>query len=681
MKYSKRILQSSKDQITFRHWTNKPYAVFNSLKRIIKIAVLNVIYSLLTIGSATSFAQEDSLRVDKKLDLDEIEVVSTAEPLVFNQQARIISLVSKKDILQSPQDDIAGILSKLRALDIRERGGFGVQSDVSIRGSSFDQVLILLNGIAISDPQTGHFNLNLPIVSQAIERIEVLEGSAARVYGANAFAGAINIVTQPSDRNKIQIKTEGGQNAYYSLGAAINFASRRSRTFLSLQKSASDGYMENTDFRLNNLFFQSIWIANNFNIDIQFGLQQKQFGANGFYSAKYPLQYEYNKAYTGSVNLNFGRKLISKMSLFWRQHQDQWVLTREDPSIYQNFHQTGVYGLKTTHRFISALGKTQLGTEIKSESIWSSSLGETQQELKPVPWDNAYYFSRYYKRTNESVFLDHQVQFGTRFYTGFGFLVNWNSEYAQDVKIYPGIDMSYTYNSTIKIIASLNQAMRLPTFTDLYYSGPANLGNANLLPENATSFEVGLKFQKNDIQADALYFSRLGKNTIDWVWLEEIGKWQTENIIEQRVSGIETSLNYTPSGSGLLESAYLNYTYLNSISKEIPELTKYASTHLKHQLNLGASIHLLSHLYTSFSLSYRDRVGNYQTYDFVNLQYHEVAYKTVLLTDVKLRYEQNQYTLYAEGLNLFNQKYFEYGVLQAGIWFKAGISINLEAKK
>ena len=191
MKQPKTRIFREQQLMTFRKWTNKPYAVFNSLKRIIKIAILNVSYSLLALGAATSFAQEDSLRIDKKLELEEIEIISAVEPLVFSQQARIVNLVSKQDIIRSVQNDIAGILSQQRAIDIRQRGGFGVQSDVAIRGSSFDQVLVLLNGIPFSDAQTGHFNLNLPIISHSIERIEVLEGSAARVYGANAFAGAV----------------------------------------------------------------------------------------------------------------------------------------------------------------------------------------------------------------------------------------------------------------------------------------------------------------------------------------------------------------------------------------------------------------------------------------------------------------------------------------------------------
>ncbi|MCD6090503.1 MAG: TonB-dependent receptor [Bacteroidales bacterium] len=667
--------------VIFRKWTNKSYAVFNSLKRIIKIASLNVAYSLLALGTATSFAQEDSLRIDKKLELEEIEIISAIEPLVFSQQARLINVISKQEILRSGQQDVASILSQQRALDIRQRGGFGIQSDISLRASSFDQVLILLNGIPLSDAQTGHFSLNLPVVAQAIQRIEIIEGSAARIYGANAFAGAVNIVTQPSSKNQIQITSEGGQNAYYNLGASVNFAKGKNRTFLSYQKLGSDGYMENTDFQTNNFFMQSQWIADKYSFDFQLGAQKKKFGANGFYSAKYPLQYEYNNAYNGNANLNFGKQLVSRISMFWRRHQDQWVLTRENPSIYQNFHQTDTYGLKTNHRFLSKLGKTQIGTEIKSESIWSTSLGETQEESMPVPWNADYSFSRYFERSNASIFIDHQLNLDSRFYAAFGFLINWNSDYSQKLKIYPGIDLSYSITKKLKIIGSINQAMRLPTFTDLYYSGPANMGNTQLLPEKATSFELGLKYLQSNIQANLVYFSRLGKDVIDWVWLEDIEKWQTQNILEQNVSGIEVGIDYAPFHSSILHNIYLNYNYLDVKFKEIPQLTKYANTHLKHQLNFGGTLKLTSSLFASFSINYRDRVGVFQSYDFDNQEYQEEPYKAVLLANAKLYYERKYYTLFVDGLNLFDQKYFENGVLQPETWLKAGVTINLEAKR
>lgn len=660
----------------FKRWTNKPFAVFNSLKRTIKIAVLGLTYSLLSLAASTSFAQSDSLRIDKKLELDEIEIISATEPLIFSQQARLVTLITKQDILRSSQSEIAGLLCFQKAIDIRSRGGFGVQSDISIRGSSFDQVLVLLNGFPISNAQTGHFSLNIPMISSAIERIEVLEGSAARIYGTNAYAGAVNIVTHPSNDKKVQLTAQVGENNYFNLGAFVNIATKKNKTFLSFQKSASDGYMENTDFRIKNFYLQSLWLERNYQLDLQLGFQQKDFGANGFYSAKYPLQYEYNTAYNGNFSLLTGKRFVSRFGFFWNRHQDQWVLNRENPAFYQNFHQLEMVGFKSNHRFSNAWGKTQIGVELKTEAIWSTKLGETQVEPKPVPWNAEYSFNYFAKRENASIFIDQQISLLPKFYTAFGFLANWNL----DSKFYffPGIDLSYELTKKWKFFSSLNQGMRLPTFTDLYYSDPSNIGNPALLAEKATSFEIGFKMNHQQLFIDVAYFLRNGKNSIDWVWLEAIEKWQTQNILEQNSQGIETSIKWSnPFEKRLLRELSVNYSFIDVRLKEAPQLAKYASTHLKHQLNLSAFFQLSSHLESKMELSYRDRVGVFQSYDFETLQYQEIAYKEVFLLNAKLSYSQSLFTVFVDGMNLLNSHYFENGVMQAGRWVKGGLIFNL----
>lgn len=668
-------------EMTFRKWTNKPYAVFNSLKKIIKIARLNVTYSLVLVGTATSFAQTDSLRIDKRLELTEYEIISTVEPLIFNQKARIVNVISKTDILQSGHSDIAGIIKFEHGMDIRQRGGFGIQNDISLRGSTFDQVLVLINGIPFSDAQTGHFNLNLPLSSENIERVEIIEGAAARIYGPNAFAGAINIVTQPSGKNTVNIRTEIGEYGYYNGLAMINLAGKRNRTTVSYQKSSSKGYMENTDFQLQNFFIQSLFISKKFNVDVQLGANTKEFGANGFYSAKYPLQFEKNALYFGNTSLNFGKKLITLTSIFWRQHQDNWILTKSNPALYQNFHQTDTYGFKTNHRFKSKLGKTLLGSEFKSESIWSTSLGEKQDVLKPIPWSSENNFSHHYERLNASFFIDHQIISSPRFYAAFGFLTNWNTDFNQKLKLYPGIDFSYKISSGFNLIASANQAMRLPTFTDLFYSGPANLGNPNLLPEKSTSFELGIKFEKQFIKAEVVYFNRFSEDVIDWVWIESLEKWQTQNIHNQNIAGLQTSIKHASKENAFINALSLSYTYLNMHAKEIPLLTKYASTHLKHQLNIGGSFQLFQNIFLNLDITYRDRVGVYQTFNFENQTYGQSEYQAIVLLDTKIKYQKKHYSIFIDALNLTNQVYFENGILQAGRWIKGGVLFNFDLIK
>ncbi len=255
-------------------------------------------------------------------------------------------------------------------------------------------------------------------------------------------------------------------------------------------------------------------------------------------------------------------------------------------------------------------------------------------------------------------------------------MANWNL----DSKFYffPGIELSYELTKKWKFFGSLNQGMRLPTFTDLYYSDPSNIGNPALLAEKATSFDIGFKMNHQQLFFDVAYFLRNGKNSIDWVWVEAIEKWQTQNILEQNSQGFETSIKWSnPFGKRLLRELSVNYSFIDVRLKEAPQLTKYASTHLKHQLNLSAVVQLSSHLKSKMELSYRDRVGVFQSYDFETLQYQEIAYKEVFLLNGKLSYSQSLFTVFVDGMNLLNSHYFENGVMQAGRWVKGGLIFNL----
>ena len=133
-----------------------------SLKKIIKICVLLTTYFILA-GFEIIASRADTIRINKKIDLDEIEVIGQRSPALYSEVSRIVTVITKEEIKRAPVQSIQDLLEYITGVDIRQRGMFGVQADLNIRGSSFDQVLILLNGINISDPHTGHFNLNLPL--------------------------------------------------------------------------------------------------------------------------------------------------------------------------------------------------------------------------------------------------------------------------------------------------------------------------------------------------------------------------------------------------------------------------------------------------------------------------------------------------------------------------------------
>ncbi len=106
-----------------------------------------------------------------------------------------ITILSRKDIANIPVQTTAELLGYIEGVDLRQRGPNGVQADIQIQGGTFDQVLVLIDGVRLTDPQTGHHMLNLMVPPEAIERIEIIKGAAARRYGMNALSGVVNIVT------------------------------------------------------------------------------------------------------------------------------------------------------------------------------------------------------------------------------------------------------------------------------------------------------------------------------------------------------------------------------------------------------------------------------------------------------------------------------------------------------
>ena len=238
--------------VTFKRWNRKGYAVFNSLSKIVKITTLSLSYSIVLLPLQV-LSQTDT-SVTKNLDLEEVIISAQRAPIIYSQLSRFVTTINEDDIKLMPVSSINEVLRNFSGIDIRQRGANGIQSDISIRGGSFDQNLILLNGVNISDPQTGHHSLNLPIDLNSIERIEILEGPGSRVFGSNAFSGAINIITNQSEKNYTKAGFTAGDFGLFSGNLVSSYKLKNTKHFISYSKSQSKGYTKNTDYDQYNLF-------------------------------------------------------------------------------------------------------------------------------------------------------------------------------------------------------------------------------------------------------------------------------------------------------------------------------------------------------------------------------------------------------------------------------------------
>jgi len=479
--------------LTFKRWGGKSYSLFNSIKQQVRIGVLLAVYTTVAQPEFV-FAQTDSTKVSKEYNLDEVEVSVQRAPVAFSQVARIVSVISREEIEAAPVQSIQDLLDYALSVDVRQRGPNGVQADISVRGGSFDQTLILLNGISISDPQTGHHSLNLPVSLKNIQRIEILEGPAARVFGPNAFSGVINIITSSVGATNLKFDVSGGQHKLSEVNISGNLNFGEWNQFIAFDRMSSDGYTNNTDFKNWNAFYQTKLNTKPGTLDFQIGKTNKAFGANSFYTATYPDQFEETKTTFASLKFETGTKIHITPSIYWRRNQDRFELFRSEPVTWpafykgHNYHLTDVFGSNLNAWFFSRFGKTAFGAEIRTENVWSNVLGKALTTPIEVPGEAGQFFTKSYSRTTISYFIEHSVYLKNLTVSA-GAMTNWISDLGFGWNIYPGLDASYALSDRLKFYGSANSSMRMPTFTDLFYSGPTNIGNPDLKPEKSITYE------------------------------------------------------------------------------------------------------------------------------------------------------------------------------------------------
>ncbi len=676
--------KSAKFQV-FKHWSRKSFAVFTSLKSVVKIGFLSGTLSILA-NPNCAYSQTDTIKVNKHLDIDEVVVTGERAPEVYSKISRVVTLVPKEIALATPAQSLLDVLEYSPGVDLRVRGKQGVQADLNIRGGSFDQNVVLLNGINITSPQTGHLSLTLPVDIESIQQIEILEGPSSRITGANAFSGAVNFVTRTDSINDVKFHGMVGNYGLYKTNVTASLSNPYVKNFVAFSVFGSDGFTHNTDFKNYNLYYNGDIKVKNAKVGIQMGLTSKAYGSNNFYSTKYKDQFEENDGSLASVNFSTGTNLKVSGSAYWNRLYDHFVLIRSMPEAYQNFHATDVLGTNQNVSFQSILGKTTFGVELRSESIHSNSLGFDTGDSIPVPGHDSIYYTKFHSRSNAGVFVEHSYH-ANNFDLSAGGVFNFNTDQGMQGKFYPGIDMSYLIYKGIKIYTSINSSVRMPTFTDLFYVGPENVGNPNLKPEEAVTFEAGFKSASRWIKGNASVFYRKGKNIIDWTKQNSADLvWTPTNITKLNTLGIEVQGIINTSEWALnpfygIRSVQAGVLFLNTNKTSNNAISQYALDYLKHKATLGVDIRIFKNLYTNWQVEFQDRNGDYLVYNSDLAANETKSYKPFTLVDAKVYYEHRIFKPYFEVSNLFNTDYNDIGgVPQPGRWIRGGVKVDLQFK-
>jgi iron complex outermembrane receptor protein len=660
-------LFNQRKALRFRQFKRKGYALFACLGRVVIIGVLSVATltsaSAATDNSNTTDETGDPQKIDKETTLDDVEVTGSCAPLALGQAVRMVTVLSREEIQAAPVQSINDLLKMAVGVDVRQRGPIGAQTDVSIRGGTSEQITILLNGINICDPQTGHNAFDLPCDISDIERIEVLEGPAGRVYGTSSLVGAINIVTRDVRSKMAEVRVEGGSFGYLSAAGrvALGFHS------LSSNYTRSDGYSRskagslNSDYCGGKVFYQGGYQCEGLLLNWSGGLSVKGFGSNTFYSAKFDEQYERTtKIYTAlQGDLTIG-KLHVRPAIYWNRSYDRFELIRgSEERVPFNYHRSDVFGINLNTYFDWQLGRTAMGAEFRNEDIVSTNLGEPLSDP----------FSHYkvgLNRSNLSFHLEHNILL-KRFTLSAGFIAIKNTWNQMPFKLYPGIDASYRIGDHWKVYASYNSSLRMPSFTELYYSVGGHKADKYLKPEELHAVEGGVKYSNHWLTAQTSIFHHHARNMIDWVMdtRNPDAVWQSVNHTKVNTTGVETNATLTANRYTL----NLAYCYLHQNKDEQDFLqSQYSLEYLRHKVTASLRWSITDYLRLSISYRWQDRMGSYTTVDGEVRDYHPYS-----VVDARLDWHQDSYNVYLEGNNLTGHHYVDYGnVPQPGCWITAG---------
>ncbi len=612
-----------------------------------------LLFNLLLINSIPAYSQ-----VDTTIVMSDLVISGNRISTPFSEASRNVQIITSEDIRRNPIQSIPEILSYSPGLDIRQRGPMGVQSDIGIRGGTFEQTLILLNGIKLTDPQTGHHVMNIPIPLDNIQQIEILKGPGARIYGQNAFAGAVNFITKAPEIRKVGFRAYGGSFGSYGGNLSLSLPLGNYKQYISLSRDASDGYRHNTDYGVNNIFYQSELPAKNGKYELIFGLTDRRFGANGFYaSPDYTEQYE--EVRTSITSLSYNSELNNfriKPRIYWRWNQDKYLFIRENPGVYQNLHKTNTFGAEINSSYKSDLGITGFGIELRKETIngdWVRGGNDTKSNL-----DGFY-------RDNFGIYIDHKLKIGSRFDMTPGIYVNWYSDFGWNA--FPGIDMGYNINDKIRLYGNAGKSYRIPTFYDQYYSSPIEEGNPKLKPEDAVTYEIGLRYLNKGFSFEGNYFVRDANQLIDWVYNPVDSIWRSQNFQNVMTIGVELALNLN--FNELIDADYpvysvgLSYNYLDQNVDEVENIqSRYALEHVRNQVIFSIHHKIFGKLKNSFKARYVDRIEQ----------------ESYMLIDDRIYYEQNEkLMLFLEASNLTDQIYTEVMTPMPGRWFRGGITLNV----
>jgi len=666
----------------FRRFERKRYSAYNSMHKVVTIGVLSIMTLANSLHKTANAQTIDTDSITMYGNLQEVSIQDELDAPI-NQVGKVVTIITRQEIEHLKVQSVAELLTLTAGIDVQTRGTHSIQADISLRGGNFDQTAILLNGINITNPHTGHYSLDIPINISDIERIEIIKGPSAIIYGASAFSGGVNIITKKDLSSPLIAKIEAGEHGFGNIEISNAYKIRNMENYLSLGLKNSKGYIPNSDYDLYNIMYQSrINLKNNNKIDIQIGYNKKNYGANTFYSAKYPNQYEKTSSILASMKglWNVCDNFTIIPSAYYNMHTDEFELIRNIST--PNYHKSNVLGNNWAFSYKYKSFKLNFGSDIRYEEILSSVLGK-ESAL------HGKHYNHYINRINFSYFLQ-----GNYTYNKWNFVLGvmsfQNTSFNQSIlKAYPSLNINYMIFSSWEIFFAFNTSSRLPSFTELYYKDAVHIPNPLLKQEKSTSWEIGIKHLQHIAITSLNAYYMIGSDMIDWVkhspWDE---KWQTMNINELRKCGFDIeSKIYLKEIFPLLKRntiLQLSYSFINQKQGDIDYISQYVLNYLKHKFTTKLFLPLMEDLTLTLDTRYCLREGSYIEYTNT-IAGEEKSFAPYFIVDCNLNYtykfakhNKKQLDFYINCTNITNNEYFDIGnIPQPKRWFIGGVKLRL----
>lgn len=559
-----------------------------------------------------------------------VVVTATVSPTDLARVSRSLSILTGDDLRLMGISSVIEGLRFVPGVDARARGPRDVQTDFSIRGATFGQNLVLADGLRLNDSQSGHHNGEIPLPVVAVDRIEVLLGAGSSVHGADALGGTINVVSRRGDFTAASASV--GEHGYADAQVAVGGRMLPASWLATGWMSRSDGFMFDRDFALGGVALRGD-VGRSATVDVRH--QRRAFGANGFYGPSPSKEWTDQTLAAATWRRAAGDWTTVTTGLV-RNHGDhfRWDIAR--PGFAENRHRTNAGDVSFVASRQAGSGSVALGASGSVDRVRSSNLGNHD-----------------YNRV--SAFGEWQGALADRTTVSTGLRLDAYSSFGEALS--PSVSVVTALSEAVRVRASAARAFRVPTFTELYYADPSNLGSPDLASEKSWSVDAGVDWQRRAWQASLSVYRRWDEDVIDWVRGTPADRWRSTNVRDVQARGFEFSL------SRRWKDAFIrvHYAGLHLDAPTLSLLSKYVLEYARHQSGGSLTLPVGAGVRFALNVDHRHRRDG-QAYDLVTARVSRSFGRVELAVD---------------GTNLLDATYHEVaGVAMPGRWLTFGVSVR-----